>query len=49
MLGKFAAILGPALTGIVALLTGSQRLGILSVMVLFLSGLYLLRKVPIED
>ena len=49
MLGKFAAILGPALTGVVALLTGSQRLGILSVMVLFLSGLYLLRKVPIED
>ena len=49
MLGKFAAILGPALTGVVALLTGSQRLGILSVLVLFLGGLYLLRKVPIED
>ncbi|MDG1462877.1 MAG: MFS transporter, partial [Gammaproteobacteria bacterium] len=30
MLGKFAAILGPALTGIVALLSGSQRIGILS-------------------
>jgi UMF1 family MFS transporter len=48
MLGKFAAILGPALTGIVALLTGSQRLGILSVLVLFLAGLYLLRKVPVD-
>jgi len=48
MLGKFAAILGPALTGVVALLTGSQRLGILSVLILFLAGLYLLRKVPLD-
>jgi MFS transporter, UMF1 family len=48
MLGKFAAILGPALTGVVALVTGSQRLGILSVLILFLVGLYLLRKVPVD-
>jgi MFS transporter, UMF1 family len=46
MLGKFAAILGPALTGVVAILTGSQRVGILSILILFVSGLYYLRKVP---
>ncbi len=46
MLGKFAAILGPALTGVVTLATGSQRLGILSVLVLFVAGLALLRRVP---
>jgi len=46
MLGKFAAILGPALTGIVTLLTGSQRLGILSVLILFVAGLLLLVRVP---
>jgi len=49
MLGKFAAILGPALTGIVTLITGSQRLGILSVIVLFIAGLYLLTRVPEQD
>ncbi|MGA7800996.1 MAG: MFS transporter [Gammaproteobacteria bacterium] len=38
MLGKFAAVLGPALMGGVALLTGSPRLSILSVVVLFLAG-----------
>ena len=48
MLGKFAAILGPALTGIVALLSGSQRVGILSVLILFVAGLYLLSKVPAD-
>lgn len=42
MLGKFAAILGPVLAGVTALLTGSQRLGILSLLVLFAAGLALL-------
>ncbi len=42
MLGKFAAIIGPALAGIVALLSGSQRLGILSLLVLFIAGTWLL-------
>ena len=46
MLGKFAAILGPALTGVVALISGSQRIGILSVLILFVAGLLLLRLVP---
>lgn len=38
MLGKFAAVLGPALMGWVAVLTRSSRLSILSVAVLFLAG-----------
>ena len=45
MLGKFAAILGPALTGVVALVTGSQRIGIFSIIVLFIAGLALLTRV----
>lgn len=38
MLGKFAAVLGPALVGGVALLTQNPRLSILSVVVLFAAG-----------
>ncbi len=38
MLGKFATIIGPALMGIVTLATGSNRLGILSIVVLFIAG-----------
>lgn len=45
MLGKFAAILGPVLTGVVALVFGSQRLGILSLLILFLAGAALLMRV----
>ncbi len=48
MLGKFAAILGPGLTGMVALVTGSQRIGILSIIVLFIAGLALLTRVRIR-
>jgi UMF1 family MFS transporter len=46
MLGKFAAILGPALIGIVADATGNARLAIGSVAVLFLIGGVLLMRVP---
>lgn len=42
MVGKFAAIIGPALAGIVALATGSQRIGILSLLALFIAGALLL-------
>ncbi len=42
MLGKFAAILGPVMTGTVALMFGSQRVGILSILILFGLGFYLL-------
>ena len=42
MMGKFAAVLGPLLTGVVAKLTGDPRLSILSIMVLFVAGAMLL-------
>ena len=38
MMGKFAAVLGPLLTGVVARLTGDPRLSILSIVLLFLGG-----------
>ncbi|MDH3510141.1 MAG: MFS transporter [Gammaproteobacteria bacterium] len=45
MIGKFSAVLGPILTGVVALSFGSQRIGILSILILFLAGLFFLLKV----
>jgi UMF1 family MFS transporter len=45
MLGKFAAIIGPVLIGVVTLVSGSNRLGILSIIVLFIIGGTLLLKV----
>lgn len=42
VLGKSAAIMGPLLVGVSAALTGSPRLGILSVLILFLVGAVLL-------
>jgi MFS transporter, UMF1 family len=42
MMGKFAAVLGPLLTGIVARVTGDSRLSILSILVLFVAGAALL-------
>ena len=42
MLGEFAAIVGPLLVGTTSYLTGSPRLSILSVIVLFAAGAYLL-------
>jgi UMF1 family MFS transporter len=38
MLGKFAAIIGPSLMGVVSLLTGSARLSILSIALLLIGG-----------
>jgi UMF1 family MFS transporter len=38
MMGKFAAVLGPLLTGVVARVTGDPRLSILSIIVLFIGG-----------
>jgi UMF1 family MFS transporter len=38
MMGKFAAVLGPLLTGITARLTGDSRLSILSILILFVAG-----------
>ncbi len=42
MLGRFAAIIGPALVAITGLLTGSSRLGILSVATVLIIGMVLL-------
>ena len=49
MLGKFAAIIGPALMGTIALVTGSARLSILSILLLFILGAFFLNKVDIEE
>jgi UMF1 family MFS transporter len=42
MMSKFAAVLGPFLMGITALVTGNSRLAILSIVVLFIAGAILL-------
>lgn len=49
MLGKFAAVAGPLLMGWVSVATGSPRLSILSVLVLFLGGALLLSLVDVEE
>jgi UMF1 family MFS transporter len=46
MLGKFAAVAGPFLMGIVGVLTGSPRIAIFSLLVFFVLGALLLLKVP---
>jgi MFS transporter, UMF1 family len=46
LMGKFAAVVGPILTGVVALLTGSPRVAIASLVLLFALGGALLRRVP---
>jgi UMF1 family MFS transporter len=48
MVGKFAAVVGPALMGWIAIMTQSNRLSILSVLVLFVVGMVLLLKVNIN-
>jgi UMF1 family MFS transporter len=48
-LGKFAAILGPALVGLVALFTESSRMGILSVAIFFVLGALLLTRVDAKS
>ena len=49
MLGKYAAIIGPTLMGTISLVTGSARLGILSILLLFILGAFLLNKVDIDE
>jgi len=44
MMGKFAAVLGPTIIGVTALVTGDTRIGILSVLVLFVGGAVLLAR-----
>jgi UMF1 family MFS transporter len=45
MLGKFAAIIGPVLMGWVGAISGSSRMGILSLLVLFICGATILSRV----
>lgn len=47
--GKFAAITGPFLMGLITRLTGETRWGILSILVLFLAGAYFLNKVQLGE
>ena len=49
MMGKFAAVIGPAMMGTITLITGSNRIGILSVLILFVSGFVILLKVNFEE
>ncbi|MGA8708422.1 MAG: MFS transporter [Steroidobacteraceae bacterium] len=46
MLAKFAAVLGPLVMGVVAVLTGSQRLSIVALTLFFVIGAWLLSRVP---
>ena len=46
LMGKAASILGPLLTGVVALLTRDSPLAIVSISILFVIGALFLRKVP---
>ena len=48
MMGKFAVVLGPLLVGAVGQATGSPRLGILSLLLLFVSGALLLLAVDVR-
>lgn len=45
MLGKFATLIGPMLVGGVARLTGSSRLSLISLIILFAAGAFVLTKV----
>ena len=49
MMGKFAAVIGPLLVGVTAAMTGSARLSILSVLVLFVAGGWLLTRVDARE
>ena len=49
MSGRFAAILGPLLVGFTALATGSSRLSVLVIALLFIAGALVLRCVDEEE
>ena len=49
MLGKSAAVLGPVLVGVVGLQTGSTRVGIVSILLLFIIGMVFLKFVKEPD
>lgn len=49
MLGKFAAIIGPLLVGIITKVSNSNRVGIASVLILFIAGFIILTRVNTEE
>ena len=49
MLGKFAAVLGPLMMGAASMLSGSARLSILVIILLFAAGALLLYRVNVES
>lgn len=49
MLGKFAAVIGPVMMGWVGVVSGNSRLGILSLIILFVAGSVLLSRVNIDE
>jgi UMF1 family MFS transporter len=49
LLGKFAAVLGPALMGVVSRVTGEPRLSILALLILFAGGAFLLFRVDVRE
>lgn len=49
MLGKFAAVIGPIMMGWVGEASGNPRLGILSIIILFAAGGWLLYRVDLEE
>jgi UMF1 family MFS transporter len=49
MLGKFAAVIGPLLMGVVGIISGDSRTGILSLVILFTAGGALLWRVDVEE
>jgi len=49
MMGKFATVLGPTMVGITALATGNSRIGMMSLLLLFVAGAILLARVRVAD
>lgn len=49
MLGKSAAVIGPVLVGVVGVQTGSTRIGIVSILILFIIGMFFLKFVKEPD
>ena len=49
MLGKFAAVIGPLLMGLVGMVSGDSRTGILSLILLFVAGGALLMRVDVAE
>lgn len=49
MMGKFAAVLGPLLMGVAGVVSGSSRVSIVVIVVLFIAGAWLLYRVDEQE